>query len=166
MRREVQTGIPVFLTSVPTLEALALTQTAEEWPVFNGVPDVTYTVEGETRAFTGGYCRAKGEGSDSLDSEILVISGDETWVTSPLWSGEGIKLTAHWPYDVGPFQIDVQVGKSTYHTSYEQVASLEDRHTALALSADHRSGTFRGKGRGSQGNETVWVAISGSFTCK
>jgi len=116
------------------VDETTLTQTAEEWPVFNGVPEVTFTVEGDTRTFTGGYCRATGGDF----SQIVVISGDETWLKNPLWSGEGIKLRAAWPYDVGPFWIDVQVGDHSYHTSYEQVASLEDRHTALALSADQR----------------------------
>jgi hypothetical protein len=154
MKREAEPAAPFLPT---------LTQVAEQWPLVNGVPEVTLSINGgDTLAFTGGYCRA------DLRSRIIVVSGNAAWVGGFVDSADGltqgIKLPAGWPYDVGPFSLDIQVGGTRYHMSHEQAASLEDRHAALALGPDQRSGSFRGKAVRLGGDATV--SISGSFVCK
>jgi hypothetical protein len=169
-QRAIQTLGPAVLTALPVIEATAeaaeQTQTAEQWPVLNGVAEVTFTVDGDTRTFTGGYCRAtEGEG---VGSQVVVFSGDEAWL-APLHTGldgEGMELTANWPYDLDGFRIEVRVGDNRYLMTEQQVASVEERHTAVALSTDLRSGTFQGQGWTLRGGEQVWATISGSFECK
>jgi plastocyanin len=154
----------LFAASAIVLTGMAscggATRVADEWPVLNGVPRVTYTVDGETRTFTGGYCRGTTDGS-----KIIVVSGDQRWVAAPRARGEGIELRAESPFDVDGFWVDVKLGDRTYHSSYEQVESLEERYTALALSPDQNSGTFLGRAFSTQDEKLIWYTLSGSFVC-